>query len=291
MGILINTETRVLVQGITGAQGSFHTQQMLKYGTRIVAGTSPGKGGTKIHDVSVFDNVSEAQAFRAADASVIFVPAPYALDAGLEAVENGIKTIVAVTEHIPIQDSIELMARANQAGATIIGPNTPGIINPSKCKIGILPDHVFAPGSVGLASRSGTLTYEIAHGLTRAGIGQSTCVGLGGDAVTGLGFIDALRLFREDPETKAVVLVGEIGGNIEELAAIYIEEEEYPKPVVAFVAGRSAPPEKHMGHAGAIIMGKTGTAKSKVEAFEAAGVNVAKKPGDVARLLASKLKR
>ncbi len=276
----------MLVQGITGNQGSFHTKLMLDYGTKIVAGTSPGKGGTTVNGVPVYDTVGEAQWKHGVDASIVFVPAPYAADAALEALENGIKTVVVITEHVPVKDAVELMAFAKQKNAIIIGPNTPGIIVPRQCKLGILPPQVFSRGHFGLVSRSGTLTYEIAWALTKRGFGQSVCLGLGGDAVTGLNFIDALKMFREDAEIEAVVLVGEIGGNIEELAAEYIVAERYPKPVVAYVAGRSAPVEKRMGHAGAIVMGKSGTAASKIAAFEAAGVRVVEKPGDVAKLLA-----
>jgi len=291
MGIIIGEGTRAIVQGITGTQGSFHAKLMLEYGTRIVAGTSLGKGGTTVHGVPVYDTVAEALENYEVNASIIFVPAPYAADAALEALENEIKTVVVITEHVPVKDSIELLAYAKQAGATVIGPNTPGIISPGQCKLGIMPSHVFAFGAVGLASRSGTLTYEIAAGLTREGIGQSTCLGLGGDPITGLNFIDALEMFRDDAQTKAVALIGEIGGNIEELAAAYIAKENYPKPVVAYIAGRSAPPEKRMGHAGAIIMGKTGTAESKIAAFESAGVEVAEKPSDVAKLLVKTLNK
>ncbi len=262
---------------------------MLQYGTNIVAGTSPSKGGTTVHGLPVYDTVEEAQKRHAANASIIFVPAPYATDAALEALENGIKTVVVITEHIPIKDAIDLMAHAKTVGVTVIGPNTPGVITPEKCKLGILPSHVFTHGNVGIASRSGTLTYEIASDLTKAGIGQSSCIGLGGDPVTGLNFIDAIELFRDDAETAAVALIGEIGGNLEELAAEYLTKEDYPKPVVAYIAGRFAPPEKRMGHAGAIIMGKTGTAESKTASFEAACVAVAKTPGDVAKLLAKAL--
>lgn len=285
MGIIIDRNTRVLVQGITGTQGSFHTKLMLEYCTRIVAGTSPGKGGTEIHGVPIYDTFEEAQQKHPADASIIFVPAPFAADAALEALENDIKKIVIITEHIPIKDAIGLMAIAKQAEAIIIGPNTPGIITPGECKLGIMPAHIFKSGSVGMVSRSGTLTYEIAAGLTRNDLGQSTCLGLGGDPVTGLNFIDALRMFAGDPQTKAVVLIGEIGGNQEELAAKYVVDNKYPKPVVAFIAGRSAPPGKRMGHAGAIVMGKAGTAESKIEAFRKAGVKVAEKPNDVSRLV------
>ncbi len=291
MGIIVNKNTKVIVQGITGTQGSFHTKLMLEYGTQIVAGVTPGKGGTKVHGVPVYDTVEEALGKHAANASIIFVPAPFAADAALEALENGIKTVVIITEHIPVKDSINVMTYANQVGATIIGPNTPGIITPGECKLGIMPAHIFKPGNVGMVSRSGTLTYEIAAGLTKRQLGQSTCIGLGGDPIVGLNFIDVLKLFEKDPQTEAVTLIGEIGGNLEELAAEYIATKNYPKPVVAFIAGRSAPPGKRMGHAGAIVMGKAGTAENKIEAFRKANVEVAEKPSDVAVLLERLLKQ
>ncbi|MBS7636928.1 succinate--CoA ligase subunit alpha [Candidatus Bathyarchaeota archaeon] len=291
MGIIIGKNTRAIVQGITGSQGSFHTKLMLEYGTQIVAGVTPGKGGTKVHNVPVYDTVEEALENHEADASIIFVPAPFAADAALEALENGIKTVVIITEHIPIKDAINVMAYAKQVNATIIGPNTPGIITPGECKLGIMPAHIFKPGSIGMVSRSGTLTYEIAAGLTKKQMGQSTCIGLGGDPVVGLNFIDVLKIFEKDSQTEGVALIGEIGGNLEELTAEYIAREKYPKPVVAFIAGRLAPPGKRMGHAGAIIMGKAGTAESKIEAFKKAGVDVAEKPSDVAALLERLVKR
>jgi succinyl-CoA synthetase alpha subunit len=285
LGIIVDTNTRAIVQGITGTQGSFHAKLMLEYGTKIFAGTSPGKGGLQINKVPVFDTVEEAREKYSPNASIIFVPAPFAADAALEAIENGIKTVVVITEHIPIKDAVTVMAYAKKLGATIIGPNTPGIITPGACKLGIMPSHIFKPGNIGIVSRSGTLTYEIAAGLTRKQLGQSTCLGLGGDPITGLNFMDALKMFENDPQTKAVALIGEIGGNLEELAAQYIATEDYPKPVVAFIAGRSAPPGKRMGHAGAIVMGKAGTAENKIEAFKKVGVEVAEKPSDVAQLL------
>lgn len=285
MGIIIDETTRVVVQGITGSQGSFHTRKMLDYGTEVVAGTTPGKGGNEVHGVPVYDTVEEAVREHDANASIIFVPAPYAAEAALEAVEANLKTVAVITEHIPIKDSIQVVDYASQQGATIIGPNTPGVINPGACKLGIMPAHVFKKGVVGIASRSGTLTYEIASELTTHGSGQSTCLGLGGDAIVGLSFVDALKMFESDRQTEAVVLVGEIGGNAEEQAAEYVATTDYPIPVVAFVAGRSAPPGKRMGHAGAIVMGKTGTAESKIAAFEAAGVKVAKTPSEVNELL------
>ncbi|MEM1563963.1 MAG: succinate--CoA ligase subunit alpha [Candidatus Bathyarchaeia archaeon] len=291
MGIIVDKNTRAIVQGITGTQGSFHTKLMLEYGTKIVAGVTPGKGGTKVHGVPVYDTVEEALEHHQADASIIFVPAPLAADAVLEALENGIKTVVIITEHIPIKDAINVMAYAKQVNATIIGPNTPGIITPGECKLGIMPAHIFKPGSIGMVSRSGTLTYEIAASLTKKRMGQSTCIGLGGDPIVGLNFIDVLKLFEKDPKTEGIALIGEIGGNLEELTAEYIAKAKYPKPVVAFIAGRSAPPGKRMGHAGAIIMGRTGTAESKIDAFIKAGVEVAEKPSDVAAMLEKLIKR
>jgi succinyl-CoA synthetase alpha subunit len=291
MGIIVDSETRVIVQGITGAQGSVHSKLMLEYGTRVVAGTSPGKGGATVHGVPVYDTVLEALKMNEADASVIFVPAPFAGEAALEALEGGVKTVVVITEHVPVRDAVEIVSYAKQMDAKIVGPNTPGVITPGRCKVGILPSHEFIAGKVGVVSRSGTLTYEIAAALTRAGVGQSTCLGIGGDPVTGLNFIDALEMFRNDVETEAVALVGEIGGNLEELAAKYIAKVNYPKPVVAYVAGRTAPVGRRMGHAGAMVMGKAGTAETKIEAFESSGVKVAKKPGDVAELLVQRLLR
>ena len=289
MGIIVDKKTCAIIQGITGTQGRFHTKLMLEYGTKIVAGVTPGKGETQIHGVPVYDTVEEAIEKHSADASIIFVPAPFAADAALEAIENGIKTIVIITEHIPIKDAVNMMTYAKKANATIIGPNTPGIMTPKECKLGIMPSHIFEAGSVGMVSRSGTLTYEVTASLTRNDLGQSTCLGIGGDPITGLNFIDALKMFEKDPETKTVVLIGEIGGNLEELTAEYIAKEEYPKPVVAFVAGRSAPPGKRMGHAGAIVMGKTGTAESKIKALRKANVKVAEKPSDIARLIMTQI--
>jgi len=291
VGIIVGKDTRVIVHGATGTQGAFHTKVMLEYGTKIVAGTTPGKGGAKVEGVPVYDTVEQAIGDYPANASIIFVPAPFAADSALEALENGIKTVVVITEHIPIRDAVMLMDQARRANATIVGPNTPGIITPGECKLGIMPSHIFKKGGVGMVSRSGTLTYEIAASLTKSGLGQSTCLGMGGDPIVGLNFIDALRMFRDDHETKAIVLIGEIGGNLEELSAEYIRKERYPKPVVAFIAGRSAPPGKRMGHAGAIVMGKAGTAETKVKAFADAGVSVAERPKDVSDLLGKLLRR
>jgi succinyl-CoA synthetase alpha subunit len=284
LGIIVGKDTRAVVQGITGTQGGFHTRLMLNYGTNIVAGVTPGKSGTEVHGVPVYDTVREAVQKHGATASIIFVPAPFAAEAALEAIEAKTKVVTVITEHIPVKDSIQVMAYANQQGATVIGPNTPGIITPGECKLGIMPASIFRLGAVGIASRSGTLTYEIAAQLTNHGLGQSTCFGLGGDPIVGLSFVDALKMFEADDQTKAVVLIGEIGGNAEEQAAQYIAGG-YSKPVVAFVAGRTAPPGKRMGHAGAIVMGKAGTAESKIDAFRAVEVDVAEKPSDIAQLL------
>jgi len=288
MAILVGSDTKAIVQNITGSQGTFHTKLMLAYGTKIVGGVTPGKGGMQVEGVPVFDTVNEAVTKTGANASIIFVPAPFARDATLEAISHGLNPIVLITEGIPIRDSIDIMARAKEKGCVIVGPNTPGIITPGECKLGIMPAHVFKEGEVGLASRSGTLTYEIAASLSRANLGQSTCLGLGGDPIVGLSFVDILEMFRKDPKTKSVALVGEIGGNAEELAAQYIKDTRYPKPVGAYVAGRTAPPGKRMGHAGAIIMGRAGTAESKLDALKAAGVQVALKPGEITKLLVRK---
>jgi succinyl-CoA synthetase alpha subunit len=291
LGILVSKKTKTIIQGITGAQGSFHTGLMLEYGTQIVAGVTPGKGGKTVHEVPVYDSVEEAVKEHKADASIVFVPAPLVAEACFEALDAELKTIVIITEHMPISDSIQVISRAKQQGATVIGPNTPGIITTGECKLGIMPAHVFERGFVGLASRSGTLTYEVAAGLTARGLGQSTCIGLGGDAIVGLSFVDVLKEFERDKQTHVVTLIGEIGGNLEELAAEYVATEGYSKPIVAFVAGRTAPPGKRMGHAGAIIMGKAGSAESKIEAFKKAGVPVAEKPSDIAMLLSENLAR
>ena len=286
MSIIIGEDTRVGVQGITGNEGRFHTAAMLGYGTRIVAGVTPGKGGQQVQGLPVYNTVNEAAANHGANTSVIFVPARFAQSAVLEAINAGIETLVVITELIPQKDAIEFIAKAGKNGVTIVGPNTPGVINPgNKVHIGVMPAHIFQPGTVGVVSRSGTLTYEIAWHISHAGLGQSTCVGLGGDAIIGLDFIRVLEMFEGDEETRGVVLIGEIGGNMEELAAQYIREKNYTKPVVAYIAGRAAPPEKRMGHAGAIISGNVGTAKSKLDSCTAAGIPVAEKPSDIPRLL------
>jgi succinyl-CoA synthetase alpha subunit len=285
MPILVGRKTRAIVQGITGSQGRFHAQLMLEYGTKIVAGTTPGKGGMEVQGIPVFDTVQEAVDKYKANASIIFVPAPGAKDAALEAIAAGLNPVIVITEGIPVKDEIQMMEVAKLKGTTIIGPNTPGIITPAQCKLGIMPGHIFKPGKIGLVSRSGTLTYEIAASLTHAGLGQSTCLGVGGDPIVGLSFVDVLAMFRKDPATKAIAMIGEIGGNAEEMAAEYVRKTKYPKPIAAYIAGRAAPAGKRMGHAGAIITGKAGTAETKINALRDAGVRVALKPGEIAKLL------
>ncbi|MCX6361201.1 MAG: succinate--CoA ligase subunit alpha [Armatimonadetes bacterium] len=290
MSILVNRSTRLLVQGITGREGSFHTGQMVAYGTQVVAGVVPGRGGQATADgVPIFDSVAQAVAATGANASVIFVPAPLAADAALEAQASGIEVVVAITEGIPARDMPAVIRQCRAGGTYLIGPNCPGLITPGACKIGIMPGDIFAEGPVGMVSRSGTLTYEIVDHLTRAGIGQSTCVGIGGDPMIGTTFADLLPLYEADPQTEVVVLVGEIGGSDEETAAAMVGQ--FSKPVVAFIGGRTAPPGKRMGHAGAIISCKTGTAQAKVAAFEAAGVPVAATPQEIPGLVAEALRR
>jgi succinyl-CoA synthetase alpha subunit len=285
MAILADKDTRVIIQGITGGQGTFHSRAMLEYGTKIVAGVTPGKSGQEVNGIPVFDTVMEAKEAHDATAAVIFVPAPFAGDAALEAIAAQLNPVVVITEHVPVRDEIRVIHTAKRQGITVIGPNTPGIVTPgAKQKLGIMPGHVFADGPVGLMSRSGTLTYEIAAGMTYAGIGMTTAIGLGGDPCVGLTPIEAVKLFEKDDDTKALVLVGEIGGDAEERAASYIKEN-YDRPVVGYIAGRTAPPGKRMGHAGAIISGSTGTAQAKIKALNDAGIPVAEKPSDVARLL------
>lgn len=289
MSILVDETTRVLVQGITGREGQFHTERMVRDGTRIVAGVTPGKGGQEVLGVPVFDSVHEAVEATGANASCIFVPPAFAPDAILEAVEAGLKVVVCITEGIPVQDTVRVMDRVRRSSAHLIGPNCPGIISPGKCKIGIMPGHIHRPGPIGVVSRSGTLTYEIVAELTAAGLGQSTVIGIGGDPILGTRFIDLLPLFEADPQTEAVVLIGEIGGNDEEVAAEYIAQMS--KPVVAFIAGRNAPPGKRMGHAGAIVSGGVGTAQSKVEAFQRVGVPVAETPHEIPSLVKEALRK
>ncbi len=292
MSILIDKNTRLVVQGITGRDGGFHTRQMLDYGTRVVAGVTPGKGGESVHGVPVFDSVQEAVQAARANTAVIYVPAPFAADAIWEAADAGVSLIVCITEGVPVRDALgayhhvaELRA-ANGAGAwpRLVGPNCPGLISPGLSKVGILPGHICKPGPIGVVSRSGTLTYEVIHQLTHAGLGQSTCLGIGGDPVIGTSFVDALELYEADPATEAIVLMGEIGGTDEEDAARFVKRH-VKKPVVAFIAGQTAPPGKRMGHAGAIISGGSGTAAEKMAAFEAAGVPVARIPSEIPALI------
>jgi len=285
MSVLVGEETRVVVQGITGRDGSFHAQRMKAYGTNVVAGVTPGKGGTFVDGIPVFNTVEEAVRKEGANTSIIFVPAAFASDALYEAGDSGVQLIVTITEGIPVNDMVKVVRFFDERGVRLIGPNCPGIISPGKAKVGILPEKVFSPGRVGVVSRSGTLTYEIVSHITAQGYGESTAVGIGGDPVIGTKFIDMLELFRDDSETEAVVLIGEIGGTDEEDTARYIVETKYPKPVIGFIAGRTAPPGKRMGHAGAIISGGTGTAEEKIKAFESAGVRVARIPEEVKTLL------
>ena len=290
MSILVDKNTKVIVCGMTGREGGFHTQQMIDYGTQVVAGVTPGKGGTSHLGVPVFDTVEEAVAATGANASLIFVPAPFAADSVLECEDAGVPFITLITEGLPVQDSVRITNRIRSNGRSrLLGGNCAGIITPGECKMGIMPGHIFKPGPVGMVSRSGTLTYEIVWELTRADLGQTTCVGIGGDPVPGTRFIETLEMFEKDEATKAVVMIGEIGGSDEETAAQYIKQMS--KPVVGFISGRTAPPGKRMGHAGAIVSGKTGTAQSKVDALEAAGAPVADRTSDVARLVREALDR
>jgi succinyl-CoA synthetase alpha subunit len=286
VSILVDGETRLLVQGITGREGEFHSTAMLEYGTKIVAGTSPGKGGQRALDgaVPVFDTVADAVAETGANASCIFVPAPFAPDAMFEAADAGIPLVVCITEGIPALDMLRVYHVLKQRGTRLIGPNCPGLTSPGSAKVGIIPGDIHAPGTVGLVSRSGTLTYEVVQAMTDAGMGQSTCVGIGGDPVVGTSFIDVLDLFNRDPATEAIVMIGEIGGEEEEKAAAFVSRE-VRKPMAAFIAGRTAPPGRRMGHAGAIISGGAGTAESKRAALEAAGIRVADSPSQIPQLL------
>jgi succinyl-CoA synthetase alpha subunit len=277
MSILVDEKTSVVVQGITGNEGMFHTRQMVEYGTKVVAGVTPGKGGQKTDGIPVFNTVSEAAKKTGATASAIFVPPAFAADAILEAAEAGIPLIVCLTEGIPTLEMVTIRQYLKEKGANLIGPNTPGIISPGKCKIGVMAGYIHKPGAVGIISRSGTLTYEVVDQLTKKGIGQSTCVGIGGDQIIGLNFVDLLAMYEGDPGTEAVIMIGEIGGTAEEEAARFIEEHVH-KPVLAFIAGLTAPPGRRMGHAGAIIAGGRGTAKEKMEVLEKAGVKVVRNP-------------
>ena len=291
MSILVNRNTRVIVQGITGRAGRFHTQQCIDYGTKIVGGVTPGKGGTAVDGIPVFDTVAKAAKETGADASVVFVPARFdAADSIMEAADAGLPLVVCISEHIPVHDMVKAKRYLEGKPTRLIGPNCPGVITPGECKIGVMPAFAYSPGRIGIVSRSGTLTYEAAYQLTRLGVGQSTCVGIGGDPVIGTNFVDVLRMFEDDPDTQAVILIGEIGGTAEEAAAQFVKDC-MTKPVVGFIAGQTAPRGKRMGHAGAIISGGQGTAAEKIAAFKAAGIAVADSPATIGETLVSALGR
>jgi len=289
VSILVNKATKVVTQGITGATGQFHTRACREYGTQMVAGVTPGKGGTDFEGIPIFDTVSQAVAATGANVSVIYVPPPFAADAIMEAADAGLELVVCITEGIPVLDMVRVKRYLEGRPTRLVGPNCPGVITPGECKLGIMPGYIHKPGSIGVVSRSGTLTYEAVHQLTQLGLGQSTCLGIGGDPIIGTGFVDALRLFQADAQTAGVVLIGEIGGSAEEQAAAFVRDH-MTKPVIAFVAGQTAPPGKRMGHAGAIIAGGRGTAADKIKAFEGAGMRVAKSPAELGETMAAALK-
>lgn len=297
MSVLVNKDTRLVVQGITGGEGTFHTSQILEYGTNVVAGVTPGKGGQEYNGnekdkfcrpVPVFNTVKDAVVETGANASVIFVPAPFAADAIMEAAEAGLKVIICITEGIPVNDMMKAYNYVQEMGATLVGPNCPGVITPDEAKIGIMPGFIHKKGTIGVVSRSGTLTYEAVHQLTEVGLGQSTCIGIGGDPIIGTRFIDAIKLFAKDDETEGLIMIGEIGGSAEEEAAEYIKRH-FKKPVVGFIAGRTAPPGRRMGHAGAIVSGGKGTAEDKIAAMEAAGITVVENPADIGQAMLNAL--